>query len=396
MKALRSIKTLTDHNTNRQIMRKINQTLPILALFSLLTIACGKEEEDRIGLLKSLKKQKKELDAQIKILETDLKAEGLLQTEVNEISVTAIKMTPSTFLHEVEIRGGVESRKDVVLSAESMGRIVAINVKEGQSVTKGQLLVRLEADILRSNIAELETQLELATTIFERQSRLWKQDIGTEVQYLEAKNNKESLDNRLSAMKAQLRQSNVYAPFSGVIDNIPARVGQMAQPGMQLIRIVNQSEMYITTDVSESFLGKFSEGQKANIHFPTQDKTVETKVTSVGSVIKNDNRTFEVELKMPKVDFSVKPNQVVVVQLVDYKNEKAYVVPTKIIQKDSKGSYLYELVDEKGDKKAKKIYVTPGLSFQLETEVVAGLNSDQLIAKEGYRDLSEGVTVVVK
>tara|TARA_Y100000310_G_scaffold337332_1_gene424151 strand:- start:5720 stop:6799 length:1080 start_codon:yes stop_codon:yes gene_type:complete len=358
-------------------------------------VGCG-QEEDKLGQLKSLKEEKKELEAQIKTLESELKAEGLLKAEINEISVTSVKMSPTPFKHEIEVRGGVESRKDVVLSAETMGRIVAINVTEGQKVSKGQLLIQLDADIIRNNIGEVETQLELAATIYEKQAKLWEQNIGTEVQYLQAKNNKESLESRLATLKSQLRQSNVYAPFSGVIDNVPARVGQMAQPGMQLVRIVNQDDMYITADVSESYLGKFSEGQVAKVYFPSQDKTIETKIMSVGSVIKSENRTFEIELKMPKIDFDAKPNQVVVLQLVDYKNESAFVVPTKVIQTDSKGSYLFEIVDEGGMKKAKKAYVTPGLSYKLQTEITEGLKNGQLIANEGYRDLSEGVVVIVK
>lgn len=376
-------------------MRKINQTLTIVAIISLLAAACG-QEEDKMAQLKSLKDQRKELEAEIKTLEAELKADGLLKVDVNEISVNAIKIAPVSFNHEVEVRGAVESRKDVVLSAETMGRIISVNVSEGQSVSKGQLLIQLDADIIRSNVGEVETQLELAITIFERQAKLWDQNIGTEVQYLQAKNNKESLESRLSTLKAQLRQSNVYAPFAGVIDNVPARVGQMAQPGMPLVRIVNQDDMFITAAVSESFLGKFTEGQIAKIFFPTQNKTVETKILSVGRVIENDNRTFELELRLPKVDFEVKPNQVVIVQLIDYKNESAFVVPTKIIQTDSKGTYLYEIVDESGMKKAKKVYVTPGLSYQLKTEIASGLKNGQLIANEGYRDLSEGVVVVVK
>lgn len=374
---------------------KSNHLLTLIVIPALLMVGCGKEE-DKLAQLKAFKEQKKELETQIKDLEAALRAEGLLKTEINEISITALKATPTAFSHEVEVRGGVESRKDVMLSAESMGRIVAIHVTEGQFVSKGKLLVQLDADIIRNNIGEVETQLELAATIYERQAKLWEQNIGTEVQYLQAKNNKESLESRLATLKAQFRQANVYAPFSGVIDNVPARVGQMAQPGMQLVRIVNKEDMFITSDVSESYLGKFSEGQKAKLYFPTQDKTVETKVTSVGSVIKNDNRTFELELKMPNVDFDVKPNQVVVVQLVDYKNESAFVVPTKIIQTDSRGSYVYEIVNEGGMKKSKKVYVTPGLSFQLKTEIVKGLKDGQLVANEGYRDLSEGVAVVVK
>ncbi|WP_421878110.1 efflux RND transporter periplasmic adaptor subunit [Marinoscillum sp.] len=379
-------------------MRKINQTVILLTAVAILAYACGDSQaaDDKMAQLKKLKEQQKELEGQIKELEKELKASGELTNEVNEVFVTALNMQPTTFIHEIEVRGGVESRKDVVLSAETMGRIQSISVKEGQSVTKGQLLISLDADIIRNNIGEVETQLELATTIYERQEKLWKQNIGTEVQYLQAKNNKESLESRLATLKAQLRQSNVYAPFAGVIDNVPARIGEMAQPGMPLIRIVNQADMFITSDVSETHLGKFKEGQMAEVYFPTQDKTVQTTITNVGRVIKNDNRTFEIELSMPKVDFEVKPNQVVVVRLIDYKNDQALVVPTKIIQTDSQGSYLYEVVSADGMKKAKKVYVTPGVSFGLETEIKEGLTKGQVIANDGYRDLSPDVAVSIK
>ncbi len=379
-------------------MRKINQTVLILTVVATLTYACGGSEAagDKMTQLKELKEQQKEIDGQIKALEKELEASGALKKDVNEVLVTAINLKPTKFTHEIEVRGGVESRKDVVLSAESMGRISVINVNEGQSVSKGQLLLQLDGEIIRNNINEVETQLELAVTMYERQEKLWKQNIGTEVQYLQAKNNKESLESRLATLKAQYRQSNVYAPFSGVIDNVIARVGQMAQPGMPLLRIVNQADMHITAAVSEAFLGKFKEGQMADVYFPTQDKTIATKISNVGRVIENDNRTFEIELSLPNVDFEVKPNQVVVVELVDYVNENAFVVPTKIIQTDSKGSYLYEIVTTDGAKKARKIYVTVGKSYKLKTEIVKGLKSGQTIANEGYRDLSQDVLVSIK
>jgi len=375
-------------------MRKINQTL-LLTTLSAVILACG--PGDKKAELEKLKTEKKELEQQIKDLEAELIASGeLKEKEISKVMVTAISVKPEAFEHKVEVRGAVASRTDVMISAETMGKVQAIKVTEGDRVAKGQLLIQLDADILRNSISEVKTQLEMAETIFERQAKLWEQNIGTEVQYLQSKNNKESLERKLATLHSQLSQSNIVAPFPGVIDNIPVKVGEMAQPGMPLMRIVNPKDMYITADVSESFLGKFTEGQQVKVYFPSQKKEVISKITSVGQVIKNENRTFEIEVSLPAMNFMVKPNQVVVLDLVDYHTDNAFVVPTKIVQRDSKGSYVYELIKKDDLTVANKVYVEPGVSYNLETEIDKGLKQGQVIANEGYRDLAQDVAVEVK
>ncbi len=380
------------------IMKKIFNILPII-LLAAIVYACGGTEaaNDKLAQLETLKQQKAELDNQISELEKDLIASGeLKKKEGNTVLVTSIAVKPISFKHEVEVRGEVSSKKNVMVAAETMGKISMIKVNEGQNVKKGQLLIQLDADILRNNISEVKTQLELATTIFERQSNLWKQNIGTEVQFLQAKNNKESLEARLETLDSQLQQSNVYAPFDGIIDNIPVRIGEMAQPGQPLLRIVNQKEMYISADVSESFLGKFSEGQTVSVFFPNINKRLTSKISSLGQVIKSENRTFEIEVELPTVDFIIKPNQIVVLNLVDYQNDNALIVPTKIVQKDSKGNYLYELVKKGQSTVSRKIYVDPGVSFDQQIEILSGLKEGQVIANEGHRELANDVAVTIK
>ncbi|VXD12626.1 efflux RND transporter periplasmic adaptor subunit [Marinoscillum sp. 108] len=379
-------------------MRKINQ-ITYIVIISALVYACGGTEaaKDKVTELNELKAQQKELETKISDLEAELIQSGQLEKkEGNKVLITTLKMTPDSFEHWVEVRGTVASRKNVMLSAETMGRIESIKVTEGQKVAKGQLLVQLDADILRNSISEVKTQLELAATIYERQAKLWEQNIGTEVQYLQAKNNKEALESKLKTLNSQLSQSNVVAPFNGIIDNIPVREGEMTSPGMPLVRIVNQNDTYISADVSESFLGKFQVGQQVKVYFPSLDKEVISKIASVGQVIKSENRTFEVEVGLPAVDFPIKPNQVVVLHMIDYKTDKALVVPTKLVQRDSKGSYVYELVDKEGKLVASKVYVKPGVSYNLETEIVEGLSAGQLIAYEGYRELAPGAAVTIK
>ena len=376
-------------------MRKIYQ-ITYLTILAAVVYACGGAEagNDKLAELQALKTQKKELEVQIAELENELMEAGaIVEKKANKVLVTAKTLTAEPFLHKIEVRGEVASKKNVFVSAETMGKIKSINVTEGQNVKYGQLLLQLDAEILQNNIAEIKTQLDLATTIFERQANLWGKNIGTEVQYLQAKNNKESLERKLTTLNSQLKQANVYAPFSGIIDNIPARVGEMAQPGVPLVRIVNQDEMYISADVSESFLGSFSEGQKVEIYFPSQDKTVTSTIESLGQVIKNENRTFEIEVKLPRVDFPVKPNQVTVLKLVDYTNEKALVVPTKIVQRDSKGNYVYALKSQGDQKVATKVYIKPGVTYDQRTEILEGLKAGQIVALEGYRDLAQDVAV---
>ena len=249
--------------------------------------------------------------------------------------------------------------------------------------------------IIRKSIAELKTSLELAKTVFEKQSKLWEQKIGTEVQYLQAKNNKESLEGKLATAYAQLDLAIVRAPFAGTVDQLPAQIGEMATPGIPLVRVVSTDQMYLKSDVSERFIGRFNAGDKVDILFPLIDKKLTSKISSVGQVINVENRTFEVEVALPKVDFIVKPNQVVVLQLRDYVNENAFAVPTRLIQRDEDGQYIY-IVDKRATGSvARKVHITAGVSSDNQTEIIEGLKGDETIVDQGFRDLTEGVEVAI-
>ena len=381
-------------------MKKINYIIT-LTILSALAVACGSASGEQ-GLaakkkkLNELQDQSIELKAEIAKLEEEIKAEDPdFQQKKSAVLVSVETLTKKTFTHSVEIRGAVESRKNVLLSAEAMGKIEAIHVREGQRVSRGQVLVTLDADVVKNNIKQTRAQLDLAKEVFLRQERLWKKNIGTEVRYLEAKANKETLESQLAVLQSQLDMMIVKAPFSGIVDNIPAKVGEVAQPGLPLVRLVNPDDIYISADVSESFLGKFSPNQEVEVYFPSQNKRIKSKVKSVGQTIKMDNRTFELEVELPKLDFPAQPNQVVVLRLVDYRNDQALVVPTEIIQGDNGGNYVYVIKDREGDQVAVKRQVKVGLSHNLKTEVNAGLNEGDRVVIEGHRDLSEGVQVSV-
>ncbi len=377
-------------------MKSLQLMAVVAALFAV--VSCGEKPTDveaKKAELSEYNNELRELKAKITILEKEI---ATLDPEfgmenTNAILVATMPVTMKEFFHKTEVRGWVASNKNVMLSAEMMGKIQSVKVTEGQKVTKGEVLINLDADIVRNNISEVETSLDLAKTLYERQAKLWEQNIGTEIQYLEAKNRMQSLEDRLKTLRSQLDQSVIRAPFAGRVDEIPATVGSIASPGMPLVRVLSEEDMYIKADISESFIGKFNAGDPVEVYFPVQEKTLEAKVLSVGQVINSENRTFSVEVSLPKVDFLLKPNQVSVLQLIDYKNDKAMVVPTKLILKDDKGPFVYTVVSENGSLTAKKVHIEAGLTFRSETEIVGGLQGTEKLIEKGYRDVAEGVSV---
>ncbi len=346
--------------------------------------------------LAELKSQAKELNTRIAALEKEiasLDTTAVSAVERNAVLVNLETLTPRSFEHRIEVRGSVSSRSNVLLSAESAGRITSVRVKEGDKVSRGQVLATLDNEVLQNNIRELKTSLELAEAVYERQANLWDKKIGTEIQYLEAKNRVESLQSRLNTAYSQLAQSVVKAPFSGTVDEVPARVGEMAQPGKPIVRIVNQDNMYIDAAVSERFIAALQVGDKVNVRFPVIDKTLTSEITAISEVINMENRTFNIEVRLPEVDFTPKPNQVVILDLVDYENPSTLVVPTEVILSDARGKYLYVAKDENSQTIAQKRYVTPGRTQDGATEILNGLDSTATLIVEGYRDVSEGTVV---
>jgi len=377
---------------------KLLQIYLLLLSICMITYSCENTsgEEGKREKIEGLKGQLEKISNEIIALEKELQLSGVEdELPTSRTLVTAFALETSKFKHEIEIRASVASRKNVLLTAESMGKIESIYVSEGQTVEKGQLLVTLNSKVVQNSIEEIKTQLKLATVLFEKQANLWNQNIGTEIQYLQSKNNRESLDRRLKTLKSQLRMSTIYAPFDGIVDKIVAKVGEFSQPGLPMVRLVNPESNYLKADISESLLGKFLVGDTVQIHFPNQNANQSSVISSLGQVINDQNRTFELEVVMPELAFLVRPNQVVVLRLVDYSNDNAMVVPTKLIQTDNKGSFIYVLEGKAVDKKASKAYVNVGYSFDDQTEIVSGLSENQMIVNKGYRALTQGTLVEI-
>lgn len=358
-----------------------------------------KEEQKTLEKKKSkltkLKSEMAELKSEINALEAEI-AEIDPESDANEILVTTLQLNRKPFRHYLELRGSVESRKNVMLSAETMGRVEKVYVTEGQKVSKGQVLVLLDDDIIQNNIDEVTTQLELAEAVYKRQKRLWDQKIGTEIQYLEAKNSYNSLKARKETLNAQLKQTRIKAPFGGTVDKVDVKVGEMLQPGIPTIRIVSPRDMYIQADVSEAYIGAFSAGDEVEVTFPGAEKTFKSKVKAVSNVLKPDNRTFQMEIELPKTNsFEYRPNQLAVIKIADYEQEEAVVIPTNVIQAGRDGKFVYTLTNKENEQVAAKTMIEVGKSQAGETEVVSGLKGDEIIIDKGFREVSDGVIVKV-
>ena len=330
-----------------------------------------------------------ELNAKISQLEQEIEAEDpdYFKSKKAAVLVTSLAANKDTFEHKIEIRGSVMSRTNVQVGSELGGKLTSVLVKEGQKVRKGQTLAITNGDDIDRNIDAINTQLGFAKTVFEKRERLWKKNIGTEIQYLEAKNNKESLEKQLAQLETQKSKTIIRAPFSGTIEAVPVKAGQVLQPTQPVAFLVGSSDMYIAGEVSESFIGKFKVGDPVSVYIPSLEEDFMTEISSIGQVINQASRTFTVEVKLPKGEY--KTNLVTVMKLTDYKNDEAVIIPSRIIQEDLKGNFVY-LID---NNKAKKVHITLGMSYDNHTQVTTGLNGGETIVDKGNRAVADGTAI---
>ncbi len=345
--------------------------------------------------LEKYKQESQELNVKIKSLEQEIAQQdpAFAQEARRSTLVTTKPVEKRPFSHYLEVTGSLQSRQNIVLSAEAGGIVEKIVVREGDPVKKGQIVVRLDGETNQRSIEELETSLELANTVFERQSRLWEQGVGSEMQYLEAKNNKESLERRLASATSQLDKTVVRAPFSGTVESLLVREGESMMQGNPIMRIVSMNDMYIEADVSESFVGAFQKGDSVKVRFPSMTKTFTSTISAIGQVIKEENRTFRVEVRLPNEDFIVKPNLLAVLKIEDYRNENAVVIPTNLIQRDNQGDYIYIAKNGNNTATAEKVHITRGRTAENYTEVLEGLQGNEKLIDKGFREVASGMNI---
>lgn len=371
---------------NTKTMR-LHTLVPVL----LLALAACKQSSNKkdVNVLKEQKtKLEKELaavTAEIKALE---KASGKITVQQKTAHVTIEKLQPITFQHYIEVQGKVTSDNNANISAKTAGEIKRIYVKKGQSVKKGTLLASIDVNALTKGRDELKTGLEFATQVYEKQKGLWDQKIGTEIQFLQAKNNKESLEAKLATLNEQIAFGSVVAPASGVIEEVYPKEGETAAPGAPMFRLIGQGESKITADISEAYSSLVKEGNQAEVFFPGLNKTIQTTVKVVGDEISATNRTFNVDLRLPNVP-GVKSNMIAYVRIKDYEAKKTLQVPVSTIQKAQEGNFVFVAKDGK----AAKQIVKTGKTYKGLAEVLDGLKPGMELITSGHQDLIEGQPV---
>jgi RND family efflux transporter MFP subunit len=332
-----------------------------------------------------------------KITELDA-AITAMDTTVSYDVVTSYVVEPDQFLHYFEVFGTVEADKSINLFPLNSGKVERIHVKAGQKVSQGQLLVSLDTDLMESSLKELETALALAKTVFEKQQKLWiDEQIGSEIQYLQAKNNYDGLVQKLQTLNEQMAMSEVRAPFAGTIDEVFVKVGELTAPQLPSVRLVNTSGVYVKADVPESYSNRVRVGTPANIAFTSMDFQVAGEVLQVGQFIQEGNRTFSINVSLTAEPGTVKPNQMVHVALQDYRNDAALAVPSSLVQQDVAGNDFVFVLENKGlYSDVSKVYVETGLSYDGRTEIKSGIEAGAQLVDKGSRSVRSGQRVQVK
>lgn len=382
----------------------------IISIFtlSIVLFACGGGDEKSVeeiiagNNLEEIRAKKEAISAlhttyeeQLELLNTKISA---LDTNKKIALISSFTAEEEIFNHYIELQGNVSTNNMVVIMPEAPGVLKTVFVKEGQNVVKGQQLAKIDDGGLGQQLAQMKIQAGLAKTTYERQERLWKQKVGSEMQYLQAKTNYEAQEKSVNQMEEQLAKTFVIAPFTGTIDEVITKQGNMVSPGMnQLFRIVNLNEMYVETNVPERHIASVTIGKSVEVDLPVLAEKLQTKVSQVGSFINPANRTFKVEIPVSNESKMIKPNLTAKIRINDYTNEKALLIPQSIISENANGEeYLYVIENKSNNLgTAKKVIIETGQTEGDYIEVLKGIENGEEVILEGARSIKDGQEVRV-
>ncbi|UWX55164.1 efflux RND transporter periplasmic adaptor subunit [Maribacter litopenaei] len=373
-------------------------------------LSCVGDNQSVYGLIESgdveaLRAKKNEIVSQQKELESQL---SQLDSAISKFGtaeklplVNTITVNPRIFNHYLELQGDVSTKQNVLIYPEMSGTLQKVYVKEGQRVTKGQLLATIDDGGMGSQLSQLKTQAELAETTFERRKRLWEQQIGSEIEYLSAKAEFEARQDAVKQARSQLGKTNIRAPFSGIIDDVIKDQGTVVSPGpgSEVFRIVNLSDMYIEVDVPETYPGSISKGKEALVYFPVLGDSIQTKIRETGNFINPANRSFSVEIPVPNKDGQIKPNLTAKVNLNDYTSEDAILIPSSIISENAEGEQYVFVAgepDPENEAVVERTIITIGKTQGALVEVLSGPEAGNQVIKEGARSVKDGQKVKIQ
>ena len=380
----------------------------LLLTLAILTISCGGDSKSITAIienkdLKKIREKRNKLITEQATIAGKLKIIDAAISKLDTIKkyplVTAFQVKTINFNHFLELQGSVATKQNLILYPEFSGLLTKVYVKEGQKVSKGQLLATIDDAGLWEQVAQMEVQLSLAKTTFERQKRLWEQKIGSEIEFLQAKATYEGQENAVNQMKSQLAKTSVRAPFSGIIDDIITEQGTVVGAGVsQLLRIVNLDNMYIEAEVPEVYLSRIVPGKTVEVYFPVLGETLNTKVDQVSNFINPSNRTFKITILIKNKEKLIKPNLTAKIKINDYTNEQAVLIPQSIISENSLGEqyiFIAQNINKDNEATAKKMIVKTGKTQGDFLEVLEGVASNDIIINEGARNVKDGQNVKI-
>ncbi len=373
------------------------QTTPmkkhLILLFSaVLLISCEQNPDSLEGkqaMLEEKQKELAELQAAVNQLETEIAAMDTTATEA-ATPVETKSLSNETFEHYVKLTGTVTSKENIMISAETSGRVVAIPALEGQKVGRGTVLVRIENEAVSNQLQEAKSSFELAEVTFQKRKKLWDQKIGSEMEFLQAKNAFETTKSRYAQVQTQYNNTIIKAPINGVVDDISVKEGEFVGMGSPIVRVVDLEKVEIEAELSEQYLRAIKKGDSVKVEIPALGITRKAPVAFVSQVINPDNRSFKIKVNLENKDGQIKPNVLANLMIRDYRNDTALVVPSTSINKDLKGDFVYLAVSKDGDLVAQKRYVKKGSSFGASTEIKEGLKADDQVITIGYNQVNDG------
>ena len=372
-------------------MKSLNKLIALFLSLALASCASTPDNssEAKRTQLSAYKQEVHDLEEKIALLEKELDA----TVEVEYINVTLTDLQSQLFEHFIEVTGSVEADQEVNVSPESAGKIIDILVEEGQTVQKGSVLAKLNTEIIDQAINELKIGLDLAVTTFERQENLWNQKIGSEIQYLQAKSSKESMERQLESLQAQKEMAVIKSPVKGVVDVIYQKKGEISSAQTPFAKVINISKIKIYGDVAESYLTKVKKNDMVSIVFPALSKQMNAPISQIGNYIDPNNRTFRVRTDLTNPDGMIKPNMIATLKIRDYVAESALVIPSLLIKEDFQGKYTYVTESTGNGQSAKKVYIETGVTNNNLTEIKSGLEVGMKLISEGFDQVIDGSAI---
>jgi len=361
---------------------------------ALILASCAPGGED--AQLAKMEKQRDALTEKIEALKAEIALKVTPDQRPEKVTDVRISLLQKElFQHFIQVQGTIESDNNILIAPMASGVVKKIHTKAGNKVTKGQLLAELDGSILESSIVEVENGLNLAVTIFERQQRLWDKKIGSEIEFLQAKTNKEGLEKRLATLKEQHKLTKIFSPISGTIDEVIIKEGEMGAAGMGAFRVVELSNLKIKVDLSEIYISRINKNDKVHVSIPVIGKEFELSISTISQIINPDDRTFQVEVNLPRNEQGIKPNMLAELIINDYSNPEALTVPINIVQETGVEKFLFVASKVDEDWTTQKRIVTTGQDHEGRIEILSGLQENENVVTVGYQNLSDGQKLAV-